>query len=162
MTLKRAVFTGGLVVGVLDGLDAVIFFGLRGVRPIRIFQAIASGLLGRAAFTGGLPTALLGVLCHFIVATSIVAVYVAASRKLEILRRQPIAAGMAYGVLAWLVMNYVVIPLSAVTPGGPKPLAVVVNGLLIHMFGVGIPAGMAARRADGLTSSHPERERGIL
>lgn len=47
----RAIVYGGLVVGTLDILDAVIFFGLwRGVAPIRIFQSIASGLLGRAAF----------------------------------------------------------------------------------------------------------------
>jgi len=69
------------------------------------------------------------------------------------MRRQPVASGIAYGVVAYVVMNYVVIPLSAVTPGGPKPLPVVVNGLLIHMFGVGIPAALAARRADGLTGS---------
>lgn len=151
MNPKRAILTGGLVVGVLDGLDAVIFFGLRGVSPSRVFQAIASGLLGRAAFAGGLPTALLGVLLHFTIATSIVAVYFAASRKITILTRQPIASGMAYGVIAYLVMNHVVIPLSAVAPGGPKPVAVVVNGLLIHMFGVGIPAALASRRADGRT-----------
>jgi len=151
MTRTRAILSGGLVVGILDGLDAVIFFGLRGVRPIRIFQAIASGLLGRAAFTGGLRTAFLGVLCHFFIATGIVAVYFAASRKIEVMRRQPVASGIAYGVIAYVVMNYVVIPLSAVTPGGPKPLPVVVNGLLIHMFGVGIPAALAARRADGQT-----------
>jgi hypothetical protein len=155
MTRTRAILSGGLVVGILDGLDAVIFFGLRGVRPIRIFQAIASGLLGRAAFTGGLRTALLGVLCHFIVATSIVAVYFALSRKVDVMRRQPIASGMAYGVIAYLVMNYVVIPLSAVAPGGPKPLAVVANGLLIHMFGVGIPAAIFANRVE--PQGHPER-----
>ena len=149
MTRTRAVLSGGLVVGLLDGLDAVIFFGLRGVEPIRVFQAIASGLLGRSAFTGGLGAALLGVLLHFSIATIIVGIYVAASRKLEVLTRQPIAGGMAYGVVAWLVMNYVVIPLSAVAPGGPMPVAVVVNGLLIHMFGVGLPAALIARRADG-------------
>jgi len=52
MTRTRAILSGGLVVGILDGLDAVIFFGLRGVRPIRIFQAIASGLLGMNLFDG--------------------------------------------------------------------------------------------------------------
>jgi hypothetical protein len=49
-------------------------------------------------------------------------------------------------------MNHVVVPLSAaVTGAGPKPLAVILNGLLIHMIGVGLPAalfaGMARRRA---------------
>ena len=108
------------------------------------------GLLGRAAFTGGLRTALLGVLCHFTFATSIVAVYVAASRELEDPRRQPIAAGMAYGVLAWPAMNYVGHSgPSAVTPGGPQArLRWAVNGLLIHMFGLVFPQGW---RQDGRT-----------
>jgi len=152
MRTARAVFAGGLVVGILDGLDALIFFGIRsGARPIRIFQSIASGLLGKASFSGGVPTALLGVLCHFTVATSIVTVYVLASRKLKLLTQHAVSCGMAYGIVAYLGMNYVVIPLSAVPPGGPKPLAVVVNGLLIHMFGVGLPAALVARRTDGRT-----------
>jgi hypothetical protein len=145
MTPGRAILAGGLVVGILDGLDAIIFFGLRGVKPGRIFQGIASGLLGRAAFSGGPATVLLGILLHFTVATGIVAVCVLVSRRLTVIARQPIAAGMAYGVIAWLVMNYVVIPLSLVTPG-PRPPAVVANGLLIHMFGVGLPAALVARR----------------
>ena len=152
MTPGRAILAGGLIVGILDGLDAILFFGLRsGAKPGRIFQGIAAGLIGReAALAGGIATVLLGILCHFTVATCIVAGYVLASRKIGVLTRQPIAAGMAYGVVAWVVMNYVVIPLSALPPAtGPRPLAVTVNGLLIHMFGVGIPAAMAATRAGG-------------
>src|SRR5882762_4475274 len=55
----------GLVSGVLDLSDALIFYGLRGVRPVLILQSIASGLLGRAAFSGGAASAVLGTLCHF-------------------------------------------------------------------------------------------------
>ena len=61
----RANLYGTLVVGALDLIDAIVFFGLRGVRPIRTFQSIAAGLLGRAAFQGGLATALLGAFLHF-------------------------------------------------------------------------------------------------
>ena len=61
MSTGQALAYGTLVVGILDGLDALIFFGLRGAQPTRIFQGIASGLLGRSAFSGGLGTALLGV-----------------------------------------------------------------------------------------------------
>lgn len=150
MTHAQAIFRGGLVVALLDGLDAVIFFGLRsGARPIRIFQGIAAGLLGKASFSGGLRTALLGVLIHLTIATTIVAVYVTASRRLKVLTAQPVLCGMVYGIVAYLVMNLVVIPLSAIGPGGPKPLAVVANGVLIHMFGVGLPAALFARRAGG-------------
>ena len=47
---RRAILWGTLAVGTLDALDAIVFFGLRGVTPLRIFQSIASGLLGRAAY----------------------------------------------------------------------------------------------------------------
>ena len=140
----RAILVGGLVVGVLDGLDAVVFFGLRGVAPIRIFQHIASGVLGRASFTGGLRTALLGVAFHFFIATVIVSVYYAASRTIGVLTRQPLACGIAYGLLVYAVMNLVVVPLSAASHG-PPALPVLVNGLLIHALGVGVPSALVAR-----------------
>ena len=146
MKPARAILFGALTVGVLDGLDAIIFFGLRGVAPTRIFQGIASGLLGGASFQGGAATVALGVLLHFTVALGIVTTYVVASRRLPDLARRPFVWGPLYGVAAYLVMNYVVIPLSAITPRTP-PLAVVVNGVLIHMLGVGLPAALFARAA---------------
>ena len=104
-----AILWGGLTVGVLDYLDATIFYGLaRGVAPIRIPQSIASGLLGRSAYQGGMTTAALGVVLHFFIATVMAAVYVAASRKLPALVRRPVPWGMAYGVAAYFVMNYIV------------------------------------------------------
>lgn len=53
MPWGRALLVGTLAVGVLDILDAIVFFALRGAQPIRILQSIAAGLLGRAAFAGG-------------------------------------------------------------------------------------------------------------
>jgi hypothetical protein len=81
-TPARALLVGGLTVGVLDGLDALIFFGLRGVAPARVFQGIASGLLGRSAFAGGMATALLGILLHFFIAFAVVTLYHVAARRL--------------------------------------------------------------------------------
>ena len=140
-------FTGALVVGVLDGLDAMIFFGLRGAAPHRIFQSIASGILGGAAFQGGAATTVLGVVLHFLVAFLIVLTCFVLSGFLPVLVERPIAAGAAFGVTAYIVMNYVVIPLSAMARGGPPPWPVLINGVLIHVFGVGIPCAMFARRA---------------
>jgi hypothetical protein len=142
--LARGIALGGLTVGVLDGLDAIVFFGLRGVTATRIFQAIASGLLGRTAFQGGARTAALGVALHFVIATTIVAVAYLGARRWPGLIRRPWLAGILYGVGVWLVMNFVVIPLSAVTRN-PLSLPVVLNGLAIHVAGVGIPAALFAR-----------------
>ena len=150
----RAILLGALAVGVLDGLDALVFFGLRGVPPARIGQSIAAGLLGRDAFAGGVPAALLGLLLHFCVAAAIVGVYVAAARRWPGLARRPLLYGPPYGIIAWAVMQYIVIPLSA-APAGSRAPAVIANGILIHIFGVGLPAALAAARTG--RSTRPAR-----
>ncbi len=146
MSPPRAIALGALTVGVLDGLDAIVFFGLRGVSPLRIFQAIAAGLLGRAAFGGGLPTAVLGTMLHFSIALAIVAVYYLVSCRIAALTRRPLMWGPLYGVVVYLTMNLVVVPLSAAA-AVPPSLPVVLNGLLIHVLGVGVPSALAARAA---------------
>jgi len=141
----KSVIIGGLVVGVLDLVDAIVFFGLRnGVPPARIFQSIAAGVQGRAAFAGGVPSAALGICLHFFIAFVIVAVYFAASRFLPVLTRRWMVCGIIYGVAAFFFMNDVVIPLSATTRGAFS-WPVFVNGLAIHMFGVGLPAAFFGR-----------------
>ncbi len=143
----RALLYGALVVGVLDAIDAFVFFGLtRGVSPTRVFQSIAGGLLGRSTFRGGVATALLGVLVHFSVAFSIVSVYFVASRRVRVLTRHPVRCGIVYGLLAHLVMYFVVVPLSA-AGRALFSLPVMLNGLTIHAFGVGLPSALFARAA---------------
>jgi hypothetical protein len=142
----QAVLLGTLTVGVLDLIDAMVFFGLRGVTPVRILQSIAAGLLGRDAFRGGPATAALGALLHFFIAFGIVCVYYLVSRRLGILTRHPVLCGLLYGVVVFVIMNRVVIPLSAAATGQMSP-PVLVNGLLIHALGVGLPSALFARAA---------------
>lgn len=142
----RALATGTLVVGALDLFDAVVFFGLRGARPDRILQSIAAGVLGPASFQGGAATALLGLVLHFVIAFGIVMGYFVAAGLFPLLVRRPLVHGAWYGVVAYLVMNYVVIPLSNAAVA-PPTIPVVVNGVLIHVLGVGIPAAWFASRA---------------
>ena len=145
----RTILLGALVVGVLDILDAIIFFGIRGVGATRILQSIAAGLLGRdAAVAGGVPTALLGLLLHFIIAGGVVATYYAVSRWLPVLIKYPLICGPLYGVLVFFIMQLVVLPLSN-TAGSGKLLpsgAILINGLLIHALGVGLPAALVTTR----------------
>jgi hypothetical protein len=141
MQRSRAILIGTLVVGTIDAIDAVVFFGIRGAGPMRIFQSIASGLLGRDAYRGGVAAALLGVACHYLVAFGIVVVYNLASRYLPVLTRRPLLCGALYGLGAYFFMNLVVIPLSAI---GPQrfTLAPFLNGIFIHMIGIGIPTAL--------------------
>ena len=147
LTQTKALLYGTLAVGILDILDAFVFFGIRGARPIRILQSIAAGLLGKEAFNGGWGTAALGLALHFFIAFVIVVVFLAASRLLPVLTRHAVAAGLIYGIAAYLVMTFVVVPASAAGGGGAPAWPVAINGVLIHMFGVGLPASLAARAA---------------
>ncbi len=147
MTATRAIVAGTVVVGTLDLIDAVVFFGVRnGTPPVRILQSIAAGWLGRDAFRLGAHSAMIGIATHYFVAFGIVATYFVASQRIEVLRRRPWLCGALYGVAAYWFMNLVVIPLSAI---GPQRLVLgpVVNGIVIHVFGVGIPSALAAAAA---------------
>ena len=145
--VRAAILWGGLTAGVLDILDAFTVAWLAsGVPPVRVLQAIASGLLGREAFQGGLQTAALGLGLHFFIACTAAAVYVAASRRLPVLNRRWVACGLGFGVAVFFFMRHVVLPLSAFRSGPTRPL-MLLNGLLIHAFGVGLPIAYFARRA---------------
>ena len=142
----RVIFWAGLIAGTLDLTGACVVSWLRaGVTPVRIFQSVASGLYGPASFTGGAKTAVLGVVLHFIIATTWAAVYYLASRRLSFLINQTIIAGVTYGVFVWLFMNFVVLPLSAVTKR-PIPLSSRIIGMLIIIFCIGLPIAFIVRR----------------
>ena len=142
----RVIFWAGLIAGTLDLTGACVVSWLRaGVTPVRIFQSVASGLYGPASFTGGAKTAVLGVVLHFIIATTWAAVYYLASRRLSFLIDQTIIAGVIYGVFVWLFMNFEVLPLSAVTKR-PVPLSSRIIGMLIIVFCIGLPIAFIVRR----------------
>lgn len=109
--MTRSIIIGGLVAGTIDIGSACL---INGAPPTVILQAIASGLLGKSAFAGGLPIAGLGLILQWAMSILIAAIFVLASRWMPLLRRRWIAAGLAYGVVVFLVMNYVVLPLSAI------------------------------------------------
>ena len=110
-----AVVLGGLAAGVIDITYACTFWAIKaGVRPSRIFQSVAAGLLGRqAAVAGGAPTAALGLVLHFFIALTVAVVYYTAARSAEALWRRPWVFGSLYGVAVFGVMHYIVVPLSA-------------------------------------------------
>jgi hypothetical protein len=83
-----ALLWAGFACGVLDSTAALVVYGFFGLKPIRLLQGIASGLLGTKAFSGGLATAVLGVFCHFLIAFGAAAVYLVASRALSSARKR--------------------------------------------------------------------------
>ncbi len=143
----RAILVGGLAAGLIDILYACTVHSFAGLAPTVILQSVASGLLGRAAYRGGAAAAALGLLLHFLMTLVMAAIFVAAARRLPALKERPLWGGVAYGIAIHGVMNYVVLPLSAFPGSGKSPsLPMLIGGLFIHAFGVGVPIALAARR----------------
>ncbi len=150
-SVGRAMLLGGLAVGILDIASAIIFWKLyRNVSATRVLQSVAGGLLGReAASQGGMKTAALGLALHFFIAFVVAAVYVIAASKLPVLRRNWILCGIAYGLVVFVVMNYVVIPLSAIGTWPRFALPNLLFGIIGHALLVGLPAAFFVRQRAG-------------
>jgi uncharacterized membrane protein YagU involved in acid resistance len=141
-----AILLGGLVAGTLDiGAAALI----NGRSPLVILLVIASGLLGKASFQGGLPALLLGLVLQWLMSLVIAAVYVLASNRFPELKPHWIAGGLVYGAAIFGVMNYVVVPLSEIgripqftaSTFGGNALAMLGFGLLVAFFARGSLSG---------------------
>jgi hypothetical protein len=146
----ETIVLGGTAIGFFDILEPILFFwAVVGASPMRVLQGVAAGLIGRdAAVAGGWKTALLGLVLHFFIATVVAAVYYIASLKLPTLVRHPILWGIAYGVAVYLVMNVIVLPLSAAPRMAYSP-PMVIHGLIVHALFVGLPVALIARWSAG-------------
>ncbi|HEV2112381.1 MAG TPA: hypothetical protein VGT99_13565 [Gammaproteobacteria bacterium] len=108
--MLTAILLGGLIGGTIDIGSASV---ISGFGPVTIMQAIASGLLGKDSFTGGVPTAVAGVLLQWSMAILIAAIYMLATARMPAMRRRWIPTGIVAGVVIYFVMTYLVVPLSA-------------------------------------------------
>ena len=142
----------GLLTGVTDGLFATVQHVVinHSVTFTRLWQGVASVLLGKEALAGGGRTAAIGLLMHFGVAFFWSAVFLIVAFRLAALRRilaSPAGvAGVAsvYGPMIWIVMSLVVIPLFVHRPPTITPSWWV--QLIGHMVFVGLPiVGTIAR-----------------
>jgi hypothetical protein len=139
---------GGGIGGLLDAVYATLLWGVYfGMGTPRLWQSVAAGLLGReAAFAGGGASALLGLALHFFIAFGMALVYVRAGRRLPVLTARPWLMGALYGVALYLVMNFVVVPLSAIGWRGPPTPMGALQALIPHVIFVGPAIALAAAR----------------
>jgi hypothetical protein len=140
-----AILAAGLLCGVMDLTAAIVTVALRHVGPVRLLQGISTGLLGPKAFDMGWPTAALGALIHFFVAFSAATVFYLASRKIAFMTRRPIVSGILYGVAVYLVMYWVVVPLSRIHPR-PFSWTSTIVAIVTHMVCVGTPISLMVYR----------------
>lgn len=117
-------------------------------------QYIASGVLGMQAFRNGWPAAALGYAIHFLIALTAAAVYMRSAATWPLLGRRPYVAGPLFGLVVFAVMNFVVVPLSAV-PKSSHSVGWFVNQLFAHIFLIGITIALFTARVRNSIASKP-------
>ncbi|HEV8695697.1 MAG TPA: hypothetical protein VGQ93_16170 [Lysobacter sp.] len=138
-TAWSQVLWGGLIVASADIIFATtLWFTWNTAGLIRVFQTIAVGVLGKASFDGGVAAALLGAGLQVFMATMFVVAYTLVSRGAPGLLRKPLVYGPLYGVMLYLIMNFVVMPLSRVgrSPSMEHPDWIFLSVLAHMVFGV--------------------------
>jgi phage shock protein PspC (stress-responsive transcriptional regulator) len=141
----KAISVAGLTCGVMDISAALVVYGLMGSKPLRLLQGIAGGILGPRTYSGGISTALLGLAFHFVIAFGAATIFFLASRVMPFLLNHAVLSGVFYGVAVYFFMNRVVVRLSAATKF-PFSIKMMLIGVIIHIFCVGIPISLNIRR----------------
>jgi hypothetical protein len=142
----RALLYAAAAIGAVDFLYATLFVLWRGRPWYRPWQGVASAVLGADSFNRGMASAALGIVLHFMVAACIAGVYLLLSRFIPLLWRQALLCGLAFGAIAFFVMNLVVIPLTRI---GRQPLvwsAFNIGAIICHVLLIGPAAAYFARR----------------
>jgi uncharacterized membrane protein YagU involved in acid resistance len=135
----------GIVAAVVEMAVVLPIQAKLGATPAQVFQSIAAGAVGRAAFAGGLQMVALGVVLHTLISLVAAALFVFATDRLPVLLRRPVVSGVLYGAACYVVMTFVVMPLSKIGFSMPKTLFLFSLSFGVHLFAFGLPIGLAAR-----------------
>lgn len=135
-----------LVAGTLDLLSALTYALLEGKNPLAVPVGIASAIWP-GAIKAGAPALLVGVLLHFLIMLVMVAVFVAAARRLSWLTAKPVASGLLYGLLLWAVMNLIVLPLRWPSIFPHITALSLAEQIFSHTVLVGLPLAWMASRS---------------
>jgi hypothetical protein len=153
----RKLGRAALIASVLDMGANFLLWGLwKDVSPVRICQVVASGIYGPAAFDGGYTTAAVGLVLEYFIVLGMALGYYALIATLPIARRLWGTTVIIYGVLLYVLMNYVVVPLSAA--GRPIPWPIVWDfklafNVFCHIVLVVLPIALIVRRGEPSTAT---------
>ncbi|HEY3311828.1 MAG TPA: hypothetical protein VGK00_09330 [Anaerolineales bacterium] len=143
-SLLRLSVIGGLITFMLHLIIQSWFvFSLIEKNPlISVLQYVASGAIGNAAFAGGLATALLGLVLDFFMTTVMAFVFILSVERIPLLRRHLIPGSLLYGFGVFIVMNFIVLPLSAAPTLPAPPMWLFIEIILEHILLIGLPLGI--------------------
>jgi hypothetical protein len=110
----------GLVGGLIAGVTSAVFFAvvaaawLHEMTVSALFAQVAQALPPLRRAPEGPLTVALGVLLHLLVAVAFGILYASLAARLRSMQKAPTSVlwGLSYGLLVWVVLNDIVVPLT--------------------------------------------------
>lgn len=149
------IFMAGGTAGAIDFLYASTMFVIAGQPATRAWMGVAAALFGKnMVIEVGLPMAAVGAALHFLITISAAAIFYVAATRQPILLKHRLVAAVVFGLLFFLAMNYVIVPLSLIG----RPIYVgesrIARELLTHIIVIGFPISLiTAWRLNGSRQS---------
>jgi hypothetical protein len=148
----KTILLSGFVAGALDLLGAFLVYAvvMKTTTFPQILRGIAAGVFGKRIVGSETIMALLGLLFHFIIACSFAAEYFLIYPDVKFLRRNKIISGLLYGIIVWLIMTFIVLPLSNVPLPSvyhtPFAWLKALRSVTILMICVGLPISLTTAK----------------
>jgi hypothetical protein len=142
----RGILLGGFFAGLADFIYPTVKTVINGGEWVRPWKGVASGLLGQTARDGGLEMVALGAALHWFICLGAAAILYFVASRVKFIPRQWILLGIIHGIAVLLVMNYVILPLSAIGRG-IYPLETLHISAFWHIVLVGLPTAFFVSRA---------------
>jgi len=142
----RGILLGGFFAGLADFIYPTVKTVMAGGSWMRPWKGVASGLFGSVAHEGGIGMVVMGTALHFFICFVAAALLYFIASRVKWLPRQWIVLGILYGIAFLAVMNYVILPLSAIGRG-IYPLESIHVTAFVHILLVGWPTAFFISRA---------------
>lgn len=145
-TAIRGILLGGFFAGLADFIYPTVRSVMAGDSWMRPWKGVASGWFGRVAHEGGMGMVVIGIASHFFICIVAAALLYLIASRARWLPRQWVVLGILYGIAFLAVMNYVILPLSAIGQG-IYPLREIHIAAFLHILLVGWPTAFFVSRA---------------
>lgn len=143
----KTILIAGFLTGLLDATAAMVqSYFWNDVTPDRVWKYVASGAVGLSAFKGGGGMVVLGLFFHFLIAFIFTVTFFFLYPKIRPYAPHIVITGILWGIVVWLIMSFIVTPLSNVPPRRPFDLVRALPQIGIHMFIVGLPMALVIHR----------------
>ena len=144
------ILIAGLVAGILDGSAASIQFMINsgGKSPAIVFKYISSALVGKEAYAGGTGIVIMGILLHMLIATIWAAIFYLLYKNINWISKNILLSGIIYGILVWVAMNRVVVPLTKIPRPASFDITKAFIAMIILIFCIGIPIALITKKRE--------------